>query len=144
MTSIEWQPYREPFRATLTRTIGIAVVVGGIVALSMGHLSRWPIVSLLILWPSFGGHWIDLLFLNWLRPRIPNARLVQIGARLAMWFAGGVAIAFGLRLTAAALPGVDIEWLTWARAGVAFVAIELVAHGALQARGRPSFYNGRG
>jgi hypothetical protein len=98
-----------------------------------------------MLWPSFGGHWIDLLFLNVLRPRLPRARLVQTTARFAVWFLGGVVLALGLRLTAATLLGrVPLLWLTWVVAGVGFVAIELVAHVALQLRGRPSFYNGLG
>jgi hypothetical protein len=29
-------------------------------------------------------------------------------------------------------------------AGVAFIGVELVAHAVLQARGRPSFFTGRG
>jgi hypothetical protein len=36
------------------------------------------------------------------------------------------------------------QWPPWWLAGAAFIGIELVAQLALQARGRPSFYNGRG
>lgn len=141
----DWQPYREPLRVTLTRTFAIALFAGAIAAPWFGGLRRWPVVSLLMLWPSFGGHWIDLLFLNVLRPRLPRARLVQTTARFAVWFLGGVVLALGLRLTAATLLGrVPLLWLTWVVAGVGFVAIELVAHVALQLRGRPSFYNGLG
>ena len=135
----------EPLRVTLTRTVSIAVVAGAVVALSMGRLRRWPAISLLMLWPSFGGHWIDLLFLNGIRPLLPESRTVQVMARLAVWFGGGVVLGVGVRLTAgmlfnrSRLPG-----LTWAIAGSVFVAVELIAHAALQLRGRPSFYNGLG
>jgi hypothetical protein len=41
-----------------------------------------------------------------------------------------------------------MRWGAWGSAwwvgGVAFIGIELVVHLALQVRGRPSFYNGRG
>jgi len=141
----DWRPYREPLRVTLTRTISIAIVAGAVVASRSGGVRRWPLLSLLMLWPAFGGHWIDLAFLNWLRPTLPASRLVQVSARIAVWFVGGMVLALGARLTATLLAEHQpLAWLTWATAGTVFVAIELVAHAALQLRGRPSFYNGLG
>lgn len=141
----EWQPFREPLRVTLTRTLSIAVVAGAIVALSSGRLRLWPAVSLLMLWPAVGGHWIDLLFLNVIRPRLPDRRAIQLLARIAVWFSGGIVLAAGVRLTARLLPAHSrLAWLTWATAGIVFIAIELVAHAGLHLRGRPSFYNGLG
>jgi hypothetical protein len=140
-----WQPHREPLRDTIARTVGIAIVAGGIVALSAGALRRWPVISLLLLWPAFGGHWVDLLFLNWARPRLSENRAVQWLARLALWFVGGVVLAVGVQLTARALlHGAALTWLTWGTAGAVFIGTELVAHAALQLRGRPNFYNGLG
>jgi hypothetical protein len=144
MTSA-WQPYREPMRTTLARTIAIALIVGAvIVRVSGGGIARWPMAVALVLWPSFGGHWVDLWFLNWLRPRISPARAVQVAARLTVWFAGGLVLALGMRLTAMALGYQRPPWTAWWLAGLAFIGVELVAHLALQLRGRPSFYNSRG
>ena len=141
----DWRPYREPLRVTLTRTVSIAIVAGAVVASRSGGVRRWPLLSLLMLWPAFGGHWIDLAFLNWLRPRLRESRRIQVVARIAVWFVGGMALALGARLTATLLlEHRSLAWLTWATAGTVFVAIELVAHGALHLRGRPSFYNGLG
>jgi len=141
----DWRPYREPLRVTLTRTISIAIVAGAVVASRSGGIRRWPLLSLLMLWPALGGHWIDLAFLNWLRPRLPVSRRIQVFARIAVWFGGGMALALGARLTATLLlEHQSLAWLTWAMAGTVFVGIELVAHGALHLRGRPSFYNGLG
>jgi hypothetical protein len=141
----DWRPYREPLRVTLTRTLSIAIVAGAVVASRSGGIRRWPLLSLLMLWPAFGGHWIDLAFLNWLRPRLPESRQIQAAARVAMWFVGGRVLALGVRLTAMLfVKGQSLAWLTWATAGTVFVAIELVAHAALHLRGRPSFYNGLG
>jgi hypothetical protein len=140
-----WQPYREPIWVTLLRTGLIALIVGAILAMRSGGLARWPIAALLILWPSFGGHWVEIFFLNRLRPRIPSARAVQIFARLAVWFVGGLMLAAGMILTAIALTSYrPAHWPAWWIAGVGFIAVELVAHVFLQLRGRPSFYNGRG
>lgn len=140
-----WQPFREPLRATLARTVTIAIVVGALVAPSAGGLRAWPVISLLALWPSFGGHWVELAFLNYLRPRLPATRHVQRGARLLFWFAGGMILVLGVRVTAMLLRVPHrVEFLTLATAGIAFIVIELIAHTALHLRGRPSFYNGLG
>lgn len=144
MTS-PWQPYREPFRSTLVRTFAIALVVGALVTrLWGGGFSRWPAVSLLMLWPAFGGHWVELLFLNWLRPRLPAARATQVAARSAVWFVGGSFLALGMALTAITLGIRPMQWPAWWIGGIAFIGVELVAHLGLQLRGQPSVYNGRG
>ena len=136
------EPYREPLRVTLTRTVGIAAIVGALVALSMHDVRRWPALTLVFLWPSFGGHWIDLWYLNWLRPRLPSNRSTQRAAHVATWFVGGVLLGIGVRVTAnALLAHPSLAWLTWWRAGAAFVAIELAAHVALHLRGMPGFYH---
>ena len=140
-----WQPYREPLRATLTRTVAIALVAGAVLAYGWGSFARWPLASALMLWPSLGGHYLELWFLNWLRPRLSGARVVQTSARVTVWFLGGIAMAIGIWLTVLALTGSRRGSLVaWWIAGVAFIGIELVAHLALQLRGRPSFLNGRG
>jgi hypothetical protein len=101
--------------------------------------------TVLMLWPSFGGHWVDLWFLNWLRPRMAPSRGTQVTARLAVWFAGGTVLALGMALTATALAGFrPSRWPALWWGGLVFIGIELVAQLALQLRGRASFYNGRG
>src|SRR4051812_38276096 len=119
---IEWRPFREPLRETLTRTVGLAVVIGAVVASRAGGFARWPALSVVFLWLTAGGHYLELLFLNWIRPRIPRVGLIQRVTRLALWFVGGVLLALGMRLTAQAL-GVLVApvWLTWPVAGILFV-----------------------
>jgi hypothetical protein len=99
----------------------------------------------LMLWVSFGGHWLELWYLNWLRPRLPSSATIQCLARLATWFLGGCGLGVGMVLTARALGGMRLTyWPAWWVAGVVFIGVELVAHTVLQARGRPSFFTGRG
>jgi hypothetical protein len=143
MTS-EWQPFREPLRSTLIRTGTIALVVGGVLARWWGGRGRWPLTTLLVLWFTFGGHWVELWFLNWLRPRLSVARLVQVGARVGVWFVGGTGLALGMVLTAKVLGGISPgQWPAWWLGGVGFIGVELVVHLMAQLLGRPSFYNGR-
>ena len=144
MTS-PWQPYREPLRATLVRTGSIALVLGAVLAQWRGGLARWPMATLLALWPSLGGHWVELWFLNWLRPRLSIARPVQVGARVGVWFVAGTGLVLGMRLTAMALGGFQpAQWPVWWLGGIAFIGVELVVQLVLQLHGRPNFYNGRG
>lgn len=141
----QWQPFQEPIRRTLFRTVMIAFVVGGVIALSSRRWSIWPLATLLVLWPSFGGHWVEVWFLNWLRPRVSPSPIVQTATRLLVWFVGGSLFALGMGLTASALgEWRSPHWLTWWLGGAAFIGLELVMHLLTQLRGRPSFYNGRG
>ena len=143
-----WQPHREPLRATLGRTILIAVVAGTVLAAWSARSARpipWPVAMVLVLWVSLGGHWVELWYLNWLRPRLPAVPTVQRVARLSTWFLGGCGLGVGIALTARALAGMSFTQLpAWWVAGVLFIGVELVAHAVLQARGRPSVFNGRG
>ena len=99
------QPYREPLRTTILRTGMIAIVVGAVLASIWGGLARWPLFTLLALWVSFGGHWVEVWFLNWPRPRLSMARGVQVAARIGVWFVGGFVLAVGMGLSAMALAG---------------------------------------
>jgi hypothetical protein len=144
MTSLR-QPFQEPIRQTLFRTVMIAFIVGGAIALPSRKWSTWPLATLLVLWPSFGGHWVEVWFLNWLRPRVSPTPAVQTAARVLVWFAGGSLLSLGMRLTASAfVQWRSPQWLTWWLGGAAFVGVELVVHLLMQLRGQPSFYNGRG
>jgi hypothetical protein len=129
----------------MLRTGMIAIVAGAVLAELWGGLARWPVATLLALWPSFGGHWVEVWFLNWLRPRLSIARGLHVAARIGVWFVGGTGLAIGMGLTAMALGGFrPAHWPAWWLGGLAFIGIELVTHLVLQLRGRPSFYNGRG
>jgi hypothetical protein len=140
-----WQPYREPLYTTVLRT-GMIAIVGGVALTRLrGGPARWLMATLLMLWPSFGGHWVEVWFLNWVRPRLSIARGVQVAARVGVWFAGGVVLAFGVGLTAMELVAFrPARWPPWWVGGLGFIGIELVVHLVLELRGRPSFYNGRG
>jgi hypothetical protein len=136
---------REPLRVTLTRTVGIALIAGAALAPFWGGLARWPLTTVLLLWPTLGGHYVELAFLDVVRPRLSDSRAVHALARIAVWFVGGALLAIGMRFTAIALHAPrPLPAAAWWIGGFAFIGLELVVHLALHARGRPSFYNGRG
>jgi hypothetical protein len=145
MVTTSWQPHRESVYATALRTVGIALVAGSALALGSRGRIGWPVAVVLVLWFSLGGHFVELWYLNWLRPRLPVARATLIAARLGTWFLGGLLVAFGMAMTARVLTGARPgDQPAWWIGGVVFIALESIVHLVLQLRGRPSVYNGRG
>ena len=133
------KPFTEPFRVTLRRTIAIALVAGLVFSLATrGGLRRWPVATLVMLWPSFGGHWVELWYLNRLRPRLPAGARVLV--RLGVWFVAGCVFGIAMAMTAAALNYHPVQLPAWWLAGFGFIVVELIAHLVLRARGRPSIY----
>jgi len=139
-----WVRYEEPLRTTLTRTLTIALVAGTALSLATRGRVTWPIAVLVMLWPSLGGHFVEIWFLEWLRPRLSSERVVQLAARLGTWFVAGVLLAWCMALTASTLTGLVVRTLPWWLGGFGFIGVELVAHLGLRARGRPSVYDGQG
>src|SRR3954463_16433111 len=127
----QWQPIRGGFWVTLGRTGGIARGGGGCWAWAGGGGGGGRGGARLVSWVSFGGHWVEVWFLNWLRPRLSGARTVQVGARIGVWFVGGTGLALGMGLTAMALgfrpPHLGAWGPAWWLGGLAFIGIELVA-----------------
>lgn len=131
-------PFHEPLRATLLRTVLIALVVGVVV----GRSALWLPWTAFALWLTFGGHWVEVFFLNWLRPRLPAERWAQIGGRLLVWLVGGTMLMIGARFTALSLGIPALRVPPWALGGPILVGVELFVHALSQVRGQPNFFNG--
>jgi hypothetical protein len=124
----------ESFRTTLLRTGAIALAVGAALSFSMGGFSKLPIAFLVALWPSLGGHYVEVFFLKFLRPSLPSSMRTPV--RLGVWFLAGIVLAFAMQLTA-----FGPQW--WV-GGLGFIGIELIVHLLLQLRWKPNFYNSLG
>jgi len=140
--TIEPTPFREPLSRTVLRTVGIALIVGVASAWRAGRLQIWSSLTLVALWFTFGGHWVEVFFLNVLRPRLPASRMIRIVARLATWFVGGMVLGAGASFTAARLAGLHARWPVW-WFGIGFVVLELFVHLPSYLLRRSSFYDGR-
>src|SRR6188768_3357492 len=126
--STEWQRVEEPLGRVLRRTIGIALVIGAVFALRTHHLRTLLPMAVVALWPSLGGHYVELAFLTGLRPHLPSRRSVQVVARLATWLVAGVVFYLLMALTTRALPLRHLPWHWCWVGGPAFVVVELIAH----------------
>jgi hypothetical protein len=133
----------EPLWRTLRRNIGIDVVVSAVIALWRHDFQRFLPVMLLALWPTLGGHYVEVAFVNYLRPRLPQAGAIQVLVRLLVWFAGGLLLYLGMTFTSRILPIKPLPIRFWWCAGLLFVGLELGLHAILAIRGRSEFYGGR-
>ena len=136
-------PFSEPWRTTALRTGSIALGIGFGVGLYQRHLAVVPLVTLLALWFTLGGHYVELLFRNRLGPLLaaPGSRAL---GRLVYWFAGG-SVLYALALVTRGIftGGYAVPWPWWT-GGVLFLAVELLIHLLMRVRQQPSFYDGRG
>jgi len=133
------EKYSEPLWQTLSRTVGLALAIGLGAGLVAHHFAVVPTVTLLALWFTLGGHFVDLFCWNVVAPSISTTK-ARVWARLAVWFLGGTALYAGALGTRWLLTGVGSPPWPWWIGGVFFIGAELVAHLALLIRGRPSVY----
>ena len=134
--------YHEPLRVTLLRTGLLALVVGFAAALLQRQPASWWQWTAFALWFTFGGHWVEIFFLNWLGLRLAAARAVQVTARLLTWLGGGTLLMIGARFTTLSLSAHALRLPPWWMGGPGLVCIELLIHVLPHLRRQPSFYNG--
>jgi hypothetical protein len=138
------QPFTEPWRTTALRTGSLALVAGAGIGLREQQVAVIPLMALLALWFTLGGHFLELLFRNRLRRQISDRSAIPVLARIVYWFAGGAVLFEGALATRALLIGRTTAPLSWWLVGIAFVGVELLIHVGLRARGHPSLFDGRG
>lgn len=153
-----FESYRESLTATIRRTFTIALVLGTIGTIVRpggeqplaARTYEWLTLVTFVLWISFGGHWVELWYLNWLRMRLISfSGFALVGVRLLVWLIGGIALFLGAVTTRAlmlrgGLPTESEAVVAITYGGPMFVAIETVPHFIAYASGRPSFWNGKG
>lgn len=122
----------------------IAAVVGVVFALRRHNVGLFLPVTVLAMWFSLGGHYVELAFLDRVRPRLPQRRLTHVLVRLLVWSCGGAILYAGMAATARVLPFVAPPLKAWWFGSVVFIGVELAAHAVLAIRGVPNFYDGRG
>jgi hypothetical protein len=139
-TNVTSNRIEEPLWRTLRRNLAIAVVVAGGIS-GFRHDSR-GFLSLIVLalWPSLGGHYVEVAFENHIRTWISQAYWVQVVVRLLIWYAGGVLLYLGMFLTSQALPIGALPFRFWWVGGLLFIALELLLHAFLARRGLSDFY----
>jgi hypothetical protein len=151
-------PHRESLTATVTRTFAIAIVLafmGNLIHFrhlpkTSGEWHRWLTLVVFVAWFSFGGHWVELAYLNGIRPKIAHWSDISLSfVRLTVWLIGGTILLLGAIMSRdlilnSEFPGYSNIFPAVLYGGPVFCAIELVVHVLLFHRGKPSFFNFRG
>ncbi|HET9708084.1 MAG TPA: hypothetical protein VFP39_07255 [Gemmatimonadales bacterium] len=138
------QRFAEPWRTTALRTGSLALLIGVVLSIATRRPAALLVGTLMALWFTLGGHFVELLFRNRIRWRISQSPLVQASARIMCWFVGGSLLYAGALATRLVLTGNRVFPWPWWTGGLLFLGLELVVHGLLQLRRQPSFYDGRG
>ncbi len=133
---------REPFRRTLARNFAIALAIGVVAALVRREPALVARIGVLALWFSLGGHYVEVLFLDAARPRLPRGPLPQRLARFVVWFAGGALLYSGMAATTRLFATRTLPFDAWWLGALGFMVVELVVHAVLALRRVPNFYRG--
>jgi energy-coupling factor transporter transmembrane protein EcfT len=140
-----WPPFHERFRTTVARNTTLAIVIGGVVAWRAGRLALWPVAACAALWLTCGGHYLEVWYLDWLRPRLAPSPAVHAAARMLTWFLGGILLGMGVAATMRLFSLTHaMRRPPWWMFGVILIVAELIVHATLALRRRPSFYDGAG
>ncbi len=145
------QPYRESAAATILRTFAIAVVLTTVLSgvlyaagLATGSPIRlWLTTFPAILWFPLGGHFVELVYLNFLRIRWPWWHRHRRSGRIIVWFLGGLPLGAGLWWTWTSLGNTLPAALPWWWGMPFFVVVEFIVHGIRHTLGYPNFWDGR-
>jgi uncharacterized membrane protein len=133
---------KEPLSTTVLRTFSVAALVATIISIRTQTASIWTAQFCVVLWVSFGGHWLELFYINTLKKKLPK---IDWPFRLVFWFACGVLLSFPMNLTRDMMEGNLSDKPEWWAFGLGFIAVELLVHALfLQSRGLPSVYNCKG
>lgn len=146
----------EPLKTTLLRTSLIALAVGSaITALVSSQMESpnlvlpWVSFVAAVFWISFGGHWVELLYLRWWKCKFNFTGGKAILERVLFWMPFGAILFSAARATQIAIYKLEMvstgSLIEAAISGmVLFVIVEVVVHTVLNCLKQDSMFNGRG
>ena len=139
----------EPIGQTLIRTVITTTIIAAIIywlhlfpSGGKSKLSLFEMIWSIVFCIVFGGHWLELLFINRIKFYLPNNILVLYLIRIGYWFLCAVPLFYIAGLVCNLFnyqTGVLGKWWTF---GIFYIGIQLVMHGIMQLRYKKSFYDG--
>ena len=91
---------------------------------------------------TFGGHWIELFFINYIKFLLPKKLYVMYGARIIFWYASALLLFFASQCVHNSLTGKNESagnlWIF----GFIYILIEMIMHGIIHVQIKKSFWNG--
>jgi len=139
----------ERFVQTVIRTIVTTTIIAVIVILlhvfPSGERSKLTIFA--IIWSAvfcivFGGHWLELLFIDQIKFSLPKNILMLYFIRIAYWFLCSIPLFFMADLIIKLFSNNTAHLGHWWTFGFFYIGIQLLMHAIMHIRFKKSFYNG--
>ena len=139
----------ESFIQTIMRTIITATIIASILTLfgiipytGNSKLAAFGIMWLAVYCIVFGGHWLELFFINYVKFIIPGNILLLYSVRIFYWFFSAIPL-FALANLAINLTSEKTMLMgKWWTLGLIYIGIQLIINAIMQLRMKKSFYNG--
>jgi hypothetical protein len=139
----------EPFIQTIIRTI-ITTTIIAVILYCMhvfppgeeSKLTQFEMIWAMVFCIVFGGHWLELVFINYLKFASPKNISLLYFIRIVYWFLCALPLFFIANLIINLFShqtGYLGHWWTF---GFFYIGIQLLMHAIMQIRLKKSFYNG--
>jgi hypothetical protein len=143
------QKFTESFPKTLIRTLITAALIAVILLFAhvfplhgMSKPAVFSIIWLMIFCIVFGGHWLELLFINDIKFMLPQNLLLFYLTRLIYWFLCAIPLFILADWIGNSLSHQGLRLGNWLTFGFFYIGIELFMHAIMHLRWKKSFYNG--
>jgi len=90
----------------------------------------------------FVGHWLELLFINYIKFFLPKSILALYFLRISYWFLCAAPLVFLMNLIYTLFSHKTGRLFNWWIFGLFYIGIQLFMHAIMQVRFKKSFYNG--
>lgn len=139
----------EPFIQTVIRTILTATIIAVVLYLlhvfpadGKSKITLFEMIWAVVFCIVFGGHWLELLFINYLKFALPKNILLLYAIRIVYWFLCSIPLFIAADFAAGLFPNGPSHLGHWWVFGFFYIGIELFMYAIMQIRYKKSFYNG--
>ena len=139
----------ESFIQTLIRTVLTTTIIAVILYLlhifpsgGESKLALFEMIWLVVFCIVFGGHWLELVFINQVKFVLPKNILLLYLIRIGYWFLCSIPLFFLANSITNLFSHKTGQLGHWWIFGFFYIGIQLFMHGIMHIRFKKSFYNG--
>ena len=138
---------RRETKPALLRCIIVAILIGTLFTINLytskplHPLTIWAANVVGLFWMTFGGHWLELVYVNFIANRF-HTQFMQRLVRITLWFTVGglIVLASSWTRTLFGFGAFAVRPLNWEIAGLFFILVQLVIHTVYYLFKQPSFW----
>lgn len=139
------EPFIQTVRRTIITTTIIAIILFWAGIFPAGEINKLPVFC--IIWSAafcivFGGHWLELLFINHIKFILPKKILYLYIIRIVFWFLCSIPLFAVANLVSNLLSHKTAHLAHWWAFGLLYICIQLLMYSIMHMRFKKSFYNG--